>query len=326
MTTQKSSKPSGQESLMVSLAMLDMIPKVGKISAPEIRQRLQNIGYIRSDRSVQRHLVALTETFPIECDVSSKPYGYKWTANSPGISVPGLTLQEALLMNMAEKYLRNLLPPSVNSAMQAFFNQARMNLGHASDPKLERRWVDKVRVVSQSMPLLAPEIRSDVLQAVSSALYYDHWLDLDYANVRGERKVKRVMPLGLAQQGARMILVVRFENYEDERSLALNRIHSAHDTGLKFKTFGFDFAKYDDDGRFGLGSGKEIKLKFRIEKISGTFLTESRLSKDQHVKDLGDWLEITATVVHSAQLVWWLRGFGKRIEIQQPASLLNSYS
>jgi hypothetical protein len=38
-------------------------------------------------------------------------------------------------------------------------------------------------------------------------------------------------------------------------------------------------------------------LKFRIEKASGIFLTESRLSKDQVVVDLGEKLEFTATVV-----------------------------
>jgi predicted DNA-binding transcriptional regulator YafY len=181
--------------------------------------------------------------------------------------------------------------------------------------------MDKVRVVSQSVPLLPPEIRKGVLDSVSTALYYDHWLDIDYINVQGERKIKRVMPLGLAQQGARMILVVRFEGHDNERSLALNRIQSAHDTGLRFKPFGFDLAKYDDDGRFGFGEGKEIELKFRIEKLSGIFLTESKLSKDQQVKDLGDWLEISATVMESEQLIWWLRGFGERVELIAPKQL-----
>ena len=200
-------------------------------------------------------------------------------------------------------------------------SEAKINLGHETDARLERRWLDKVRVVSQSMPLLPPEIHKGVLEVVTSALYYDHFLDIDYVNVGGERKIKRVMPLGLAQQGARIYLVVRFEGHENERSLALNRIQSAHDTGLKFKPFGFDLAKYDDDGRFGIGNGKKIELKFRIEKLSGIFLTESKLSKDQQVKDLGDWLEIAATVVESEQLIWWIRGFGARIDLLTPISL-----
>ena len=77
-------------------------------------------------------------------------------------------------------------------------------------------------------------------------------------------------------------------------------------------------AQYDDDDRFGFGSGKTIKLIFRIDKASGLFLTESRLSEDQGVVDLGEQLEFTATVVESARLVWWLRGFGKRMTLMEP--------
>ena len=223
---------------------------------------------------------------------------------------------------MAEKYLRNLLPPSVTKSMESIFSQARYNMGPGGDAKLEKRWMSKVRVVSANMPLLPPEISPGVLEAVSSALYFENWLELDYTNVQGERKQKRVMPLGLAQQGSRLILVVRFEGFDNERSLALNRIRTAVDTQLKHpKAVGFDLALFDDEGRFGFGKGKRIALKFRIEKVRGQFVTESKLSTDQTVKVVGDKLEFTATVVESAQLVWWLRAFGKGVEILAPASL-----
>ncbi len=317
-----STRPNNHETLMMTLAMLDMVPKVGKISTPEIHARLKALGFDRDLRSIQRHLEALSQQLPLERDDTSKPYGYKWKLDAKGISIPGLTLQESLLLNMAEKYLHNLLPPAMMSALSGFFSQARYNLGPGTNERLERRWMDKVRVVSTTMPLLPPEFKPDVLEQVSEALYNETWLELDYSNAKGERKQHRVMPLGLAQQGARMLLVVRFEGYDNERSLALNRIHTAKDTQLPFPTVkDFDLSKYDDDGRFGFGLGKAIQLKFRIQKISGQFITESRLSKDQVVVDLGDQLEFTATVVESAQLVWWLRGFGRRVTVLQPKDL-----
>ena len=317
-------RPNNHETLSMTLAMLDMIPKIGvPASAPEIQAKLKDMGFDRDLRSVQRQLVVLSENFQIERDDRSKPNGYKWKQGAEGISIPSLTLHESLLLNMAEKYLRDLLPPNVMRAMDGFFRQARYDLcpGTQND-KLERRWLRKVRVVSESMPLLPPEIKPGVLEAVSQALYNETFLDLDYTNAKGERKQRRVMPLGLAQQGARLVLVVRFEGYENERSLALNRAHTATDTGMPFPPVkDFDLAKYDDDGRFGFGSGKTIQLKFRIDKPSGVFLTESRLSKDQVVVDLGEKLEFTATVVESARLVWWLRGFGKRVEVLAPKDL-----
>ena len=313
-------RPSNHETLNMTLAMLDMIPKIGKISAPEIHERLQAMGFERDLRSIQRQLVDLAEQFPLDRDDSNKPHGYKWKSGAKGISIPSLTLHESLLLNMAENYLRNLLPLSVMRAMDGFFRQARYDLGPGTPKaRLERRWLNKVRVVSESMPLLPPEIKPGVLEAVSQALYNETWLQLDYTNAKGERKQHRVMPLGLAQQGARLVLVVRYEGYDNERSLALNRAQKATDTGQPFPLVkDFDLAQYDDDGRFGFGSGKTIQLKFRIEKASGLFLTESRLSKDQTVVDLGEQLEFTATVVESERLVWWLRGFGKKVTVLVP--------
>jgi hypothetical protein len=316
-------RPNSHEALNMTLAMLDMIPKIGKISAPEIHERLQTMGFDRDLRSIQRQLVILAEQFPLDRDDSNKPHGYKWKSGAKGITIPSLTLHESLLLNMAENYLRNLLPPNVMRAMDGFFRQARYDLSPGtSNAKLERRWLRKVRVVSESMPLLPPEIKPGVLEAVSQALYNETWLELDYTNAKGARKQHRVMPLGLAQQGARLVLVVRYEGYENERSLALNRAHKATDTGQPFPPVkDFDLAQYDDDGRFGFGTGKTFQLKFRIEKASGLFLTESSLSKDQTVVDLGEKLEFTATVVESARLVWWLRGFGKKVTVLAPEDL-----
>lgn len=77
---------------MMTLALLDMIPKVGKISTTQIKERLDAQGYERDVRSIQRQMEVLAENFPIEKDDSSKPYGYKWKGNAKGISIPSLTL------------------------------------------------------------------------------------------------------------------------------------------------------------------------------------------------------------------------------------------
>ncbi|MDN5844159.1 MAG: WYL domain-containing protein [Alcaligenaceae bacterium] len=70
---------------------------------------------------------------------------------------------------------------------------------------------------------------------------------------------------------------------------------------------------YDDDGRFGFGEGQRIKLSFCISKSAGQHLLESRLSKDQKVVEHDDYYAITATVIDSARLTWWLNGFGERV-------------
>ena len=111
-----------------------------------------------------------------------------------------------------------------------------------------------------------------------------------------------------------MFLMCRIEGYCDNRTQAIHRIRAAEGSTLTFKRpTGFDLKQYEDEGRFGFGDGKKIRLTFRIKKDHGHFLLESGLSEDQTVKDVGDDYEISATVVDSAMLEWWLRGFGDAV-------------
>lgn len=162
-----------------------------------------------------------------------------------------------------------------------------------------------------SQPLLPPDIRPSVFETVANALFENRLLDVVYRNAAGRTVEARVMPLGLAQQGPRLYLVCRFDGYDNERNLALHRIVQITASTLTFEyPEEFDLARFDADGRFGYGDGKKVRLSFKIEKEAGFHLTESPLSKDQTVVEHEDCYEISATVVDSAMLEWWLRGFG----------------
>lgn len=182
-----------------------------------------------------------------------------------------------------------------------------------------------MRVVATSQPLLAPTIQPGVLEQVSEALYANRWLELDYHNAAGARRQAKVMPLGLAQQGTRLYLVCRFEGFDNERSLALHRIHHAEASTLTFeRPSDFDLERYDADGRFGFGEGQRVQLSFEIEKDAGFHLMETPLAHDQRVKELPDgWLHVSATVVDSAMLQWWLRGFGEAVRGVRKTSPIN---
>ena len=178
----------------------------------------------------------------------------------------------------------------------------------------EREWLSKVRVVSETQPLLPPKISERVFAEVSNALYEDYWLDLTYRNLVGKRSQARVMPLGLAQQGVRMYLICRFEGYTDERALALHRIEDTQCAGLTFeRPKDFSLQKYVDEAHFGMGNGTKIKLTLKVKKYFGMQLLETALSKDQVHVELGDYLEISARVHDSKQLDWWLLSLGDSV-------------
>ena len=311
------------ETVLLAVELMRRIPRGRKVTAGELHQQLKDAGIERELRTIQRQLEMLSEHFEIERDDRSKPYGYRWLEQAKALAMPNLTPQESLLLQLAEEHLKNLLPPRLMKSMDAFFSQARRNLGSESSARLEREWPGKVRVVATSQPLLPPKIVSGVFEAVSEALYANRWLTLDYQNSAGKRRSITVMPLGLAQQGPRLYLVCRFDGFNNERSLALHRIRKADASTLTFeRPAEFDLQKYDDDGRFGFGEGHRVQLRFRITKDAGLHLTESPLSTDQQYVEAQDgWLEIIATVVDSAMLDWWLRGFGKAVTNIQKLSL-----
>ena len=296
------------------LEILKRIPKGRKITAAELQEQLAAKGLARDIRSIQRHLDTLSERFDIERDDRSKPYGYRWKEGAEGIALPSLSPQESLLLKMAHEHLRALLPPKLSKTLAGFFDQAESNLGPGTSAKQERAWLKKVRVVPTSQPLLPPEVKPAVFEAVTEALFENRYLDVVYKNASGQTVEAKVMPLGLAQQGPRLYLVCRFDGYDDERNLALHRFVRVVASTLTFEyPKYFDLAKFDADGHFGYGNGEKVRLSFRIDKEAGLHITESPLSKDQVVVEHEDCYEISATVVDSAMLEWWLRGFGDAV-------------
>ncbi|MGI9228351.1 MAG: helix-turn-helix transcriptional regulator [Gammaproteobacteria bacterium] len=302
------------DTLILAIELLRLIPKNRKVSAGDLHRQLEKLGLERDLRTIQRQLRDLSEHFDIERDESDKPYGYRWKEYAEGFSVPTLNEQQSLLLTLAEEHLRNLLPPNLMQSMQGFFAQAKYNLGPHKKAGHSREWLSKVRVVSTTQPLIPAKVDNKVFTEVSTALYTNHWLKVDYQNASGHRAEYEVMPLGLAQQGPGLYLVCRFKDHDNERSLALHRIRKAHTTTLGFKRpKEFDLKEYDDDGRFGFGEGKRIRLSFVIDKEAGAHLLETPLSLDQKVEEREDGYKITATVVDSGHLQWWLQGFGERV-------------
>jgi len=315
-------RPASLETLAFTLELLKRIPRTRKITARELWQQLQDAGWQRDLRTVQRQLDELSAHFDIERDDRERPYGYRWKAMARGLSVPALTETESLVLALAERHLQSLLPADVMRTMQPFFAQARGKLAQDARQGPAGEWMDKVRVVGNAQPLLPPDTRPGVFDTVSRALYLNHWLDVEYENSARHTVRSSVMPLGLAQQGERLYLVCRFRGYTDERLLALHRMRGVEDTGLAFeRPKEFDLVRYEDEGRFAFGRGESVVLEILVGKPAGLHLLESRLAEDQEVREEGDCYRLRATVASTERLKWWLRGFGEELTVVAPQEL-----
>ena len=304
--------------LGLGIELLKRIPRHQKVTIKQLHQALQGTAFERDERTIARQLKVLCEHFDIECDDSSKPYGFCWKPNAGGLSLLQMSESEALLLELAKRHLNHLLPASLQQHMSGFFDNAQSTLRHYSKDNRGNQWLKKVMIVNTLQPLLPAEVDAQVFKVVSDALYHNHWLNVTYSNAEGDTKTKSVRPLGLAQKDdGRLYLVVRFEGHEgaaQNRQLVLNRIQTAQDTGRTFTPpDDFDLREYDAQGGFGFGVGRRVKLMFCITRGAGQHLFESKLSTDQTIQTHDDYLEITATVVDSMRLNKWLRGFGEEV-------------
>ncbi len=302
------------DNALLILEILRRIPRRNYTTSAHLREQVAAAGYDVTLRTVQRHLDAICSRFAIECDTRGKPFGYRWMEGAEGLQLPLLTASEALLLQLAKSEVSQLLPARTLVSMAPLFSTARRELEATPAPQIERRWLKKVQRIPESQPLLAPKIAPGVFEAVSDALYRECKLDIHYRNAQGKGKTATIWPLGLVQQGVRLYLVCRFEGYDNERILALPRITQAVASDASFPwPVDFDLTDYCAGGDFGVSRGRKIRLSFCIEKSCGQHLLESPLAADQTTCDLGDALEITATVVKTELLYRWLRGWGEKV-------------
>ena len=307
-------KQKSNDTLRRLLFVMRLVPAYGqRLSASVLHAQLLNAGYNCSLRTAQRDLKMLADEFGFAVDDSGQESFYSWMKGAKGVVIPALTPHDSLLLALAEKHLDRLLPTRVLKSMKSFFLAAEHDL-ETTRAAREKGWLSKVRVVSTTQPLLPPEIKPEVLEAIGESLYLDHCLNVSFHNRAGKKNDSVVKPLGLVQQGVRLYLVCQFETYDDYRILAVNRISKAQCSVIAFeRPLDFDLANYDEDGKFGMGDGKKIRLTFSISKIEGVLIIESRLSQDQTVAEQDDGYRITATVIQSQMLDRWLRGFGDHV-------------
>ena len=68
MLNSMSKRTDNLETLHIALELLRRIPRGSKISAPELRQQLEQAGLVRDLRTIQRQLELLSQHFGIERD------------------------------------------------------------------------------------------------------------------------------------------------------------------------------------------------------------------------------------------------------------------
>lgn len=277
-------------------------------------------------RSVQRDLEKLSGLFPITSDVRGRANYWYWIDRHALTQIPSMTGPTAFVLRLAAEYLKPIVPPSTLRQLDAYFKHAdRVLEGTALG-----RWTDKAAIIRPGPMLKPPSIRDDVQEAVYTALLENRRIEVGYRSKSRARPTRFVLnPLGVVVRAGVVYLVATTWQYDDVRHYVLHRMSAPEllDEPVKVPR-GFRLADHiREDRRFSypLSTGK-LELKALFDADAAVHLTESRLATDHRTTEQKDGrVLVEATVPDTADLRWWLLGFGGAVQVLGPETLRTEF-
>jgi predicted DNA-binding transcriptional regulator YafY len=315
------------ETILRFLTMLRLLPRSPrKIDTATMERRLRDEGYRVTRRTIQRDLHQLARTFPLLCD-EHRPAGWSWAPEAALLDIPGMDPNTALTFVLVERFLAPLLPRHTFGRIQPYLTQAQRILDALPTNALGR-WPSRVRVVHRGPPLRLPEITEAILEAVTRGLLDGRRLDVAYRSREKDEIVRgELNPLGLVCKGGIAYLVCTFWDYTDIRQVVLHRMQHAEVLEVSASVpEGFDLDRYIHEGEFSYPVGEPIRLEAVFSHGADFHLHDTPLSVDQVIEELDhEHGLVRATVENTAELRWWLLGFGELVEVLSPADLREEF-
>lgn len=301
-----------------------MKPYPRRISTKALLEKLEGVGAdYRSLRTIQRDLSRLSEHFQLDGD-DKRPQGWCWSKDA-AILLPGMDLHTALTFRLMKEFIKPLIPNACLEAAKQHFAAAGKILDNDCEGH-HLAWLDKVQIISRGQSLIPPVIVDDVLDTVYNALFSDRRFSATYERREGgELKEYIVNPLGLVFVNKSLYLVCTLREYDDIKQMALHRFTSAKLLDEPAREIsGFSLSGYVKDQQafdFPL-TDDTIRLEASFTPAAAKHLMETPLSIDQKIRSKSDSeMIVTATVADTAQLRWWLLGFGDQVEVLKPEKL-----
>ena len=321
----KSSMRTATDTTLRHLAMLSAIPVglPGK-STSQIFDGLRdkNPDFDVTRRTIQRSLEQLSQRFPITSEARGRTNYWYWIEPHALTQIPAMGATTAFVLSIAAEYLRPLMSPSTLPKLELYFRHAQSIL----DGTDLGRWTDRAVIIAQGPTLTAPDISPDVQEAVYEALMTNRKVEVQYRGKhKKESKAIVLSPLGIVVRTGIVYVVATSWKYEDIRHYVLHRMSGPRLTDESVEAPP-DFRLADhlgDDGSFAYpASDAKLKLRALFDAGAGAHLTESRLGPDHRATEQEDGrVLVEATVPDTAQLRWWLAGFGSLVEVLGPESL-----
>ncbi|WP_373377334.1 helix-turn-helix transcriptional regulator [Cupriavidus nantongensis] len=261
----------------------------------------------------------------------------EWRAMS-AVAVNKDALRPPVDLAVALLKLRQLanshLPATVTDGLADYFGGAVRVLEEnvaAARLATARAWMGKTTRLDGRYPLIAPQVREGVLDAVLDALYQDGCVEIHYQNGRTSTVEPRrftILPLALVEKGPVLYLVAdrpRTEGGTKRHLLRMDRIHAAATCdAVLARDAAFSLEAYVRDERtFEFFSEPPVQMVLRVRELGG-FLSpfrELKFAEDQVITEMEGGFMLTATVTPSIALSNLLLERADAVEVVSPAAL-----
>lgn len=246
--------------------------------------------------------------------------GWAFSEHAINRGLPVMDPSAALTLLMGYEHLKGLLPEKVLQHISHYIEEAKATLETFNQANFSS-WVDKIRILPNTV-LSPAKVDQETVSRIYDALLANKRFTCSYKG-----KADRVVsPYGIVQRANTLYLLAKYFDYDDMRITALHRYA---DVELLDETIqrdeAFDIDDYLDSGEMswpwgGAQAEKKIKLTANIHQYLAFHLNEMPLSKDQVIKKKAgsSWCTLTATVMDTHELRYWLLSQGDSIEIVSP--------
>jgi len=318
------------------LELLELLPVYPKFSTvKQLVEKLSNQHEYKDldDKNIKRNLqrdLKQLEQYSIT-ESGDSPEGFKWSLVKDSMYLTAqLSPSDALCFAIIEQFIQPIIPNVLSPYLSRTFEKSTQILNKLSYHNKLKTWLDKVYIENKGQPLIPAKIDNEVRCCVYDALLAENILLLEYKNKSGELSNATVQPLGLVVRAHIQYLIVQYQDYDDIRMLAMNRIISCDMSTESFDyPSNFNLKKYVLNGITGVAYANEpiafegVFSGFAAELILETPITENQQTTPYPTVN-GDRLLVKASLTLNYDFETWLLGLANNVEVLKPKSLRNS--
>jgi len=310
-----------KDTLLRLIALLHLIPREpGRIATTTLLEKLKDIGFSVSLRTVQRDLDRLSIPFALLRDESSPSFRWSLSGKAP-IDLSAMDAPAALALYFAESHLQTLLPQSVLDQLGPQFRMARDYLDNLESNGLAH-WARKVRAIPNGKSLQPAKINPHVWSQTSTALLERKQLQIVYLS-RSKAELKKLLihPAGLVSRHSISYLIGSVDGYDDLRQFALHRIQHAECLDTVAHTHDdFEIDNYIRQDLNTTAPIEQVELVADVSPQIAWLFSETPLSPEQSLEQLpdSDWQRLRAIVPDDQETRWWVFGLGENVRVRDP--------